>query len=859
MGAVWRTARSSGGVGVLVRGPAVAMVGAMHTPSFHNCAKPHGRTRSVVGDRPPSARPVFHVAFAAVVALAAWATLGPSLLPAATASAQTLSPEESAPAVVLEARSEDGASAPLPLLAERLNVRIDDEHATASYEHVFQNESNARLEGNYRLAVGEGATATGFAYYNGDEKIVGEIFEREAARQVYDALTGLRRDPGLLEQSGEGGCSFHVFPIEPGEKKRVQVTTSRWLPRRGGLVEYRARLSRADANVVLSLRDVRGIRSLESSSHELRTERAADGTWTATVLKAKTAVSDELVVEYEPAESPLVLHASVHHDPGEEAFFMATLATPAMPENHVRTGIDVTLVLDRSGSMQGPSIESARAAAKAIVERLTPSDRVNVVVFDNEVASLYTEPRPLTDAIRREALAYIAKIQAGGGTNIARALAKALASQVVDDHPDVVLFLTDGQSDGPSAIKVASEDRGGARVFTVGMGDGVDKSLLSRIAAIKHGRFTFIADTRAVAAEFPKVLSQLEEPVVTDVTLRVEGGGSVERVYPATFGDLFASDELRVFGRTPSARPFKLVVEGKVAGVSSRFETTVDPSGAVRAPWVARGWAHARVDDLLEELSARGENEELKNEAIELGLAYDLVTPFTSFLAVPASAMTEDAEEQIRSMRDRRKRILAARTDAATLSRLNMPPGDPVLSVQAPRDARRVTAMFPFGLVQDLAYDDMTERWTTRFLVPKDVADGTYDVRVIVALRDGSVTATIVHYTIDSRDARIDVDAKGAVGGAEVRVQSDEPLLEVRLVPDVAPSALTEATGALDDVRGARSLVAGPDRRTFAGHLPLAPGHHRIRVVAADLARNETVREVEVEVPRRPGGAEVRP
>src|SRR5208283_5642221 len=137
-------------------------------------------------------------------------------------------PEAPLPAAALEARSEDGASTLLPLLSETLRVRIDDGHAAASYAHVFQNESAARLEGNYRLLVGEGATATGFAYYNGEEKIVGEIFERDSARQVYDAITGLKRDPGLLEQAGEGGFSFHVFPIEPGENKRVQVTTSRW-------------------------------------------------------------------------------------------------------------------------------------------------------------------------------------------------------------------------------------------------------------------------------------------------------------------------------------------------------------------------------------------------------------------------------------------------------------------------------------------------------------------------------------------------------------------------------------------------------------------------------------------------------
>jgi Ca-activated chloride channel family protein len=623
----------------------------------------------------------------------------------------------------------------------------------------------------------------------------------------------------------------------------VQVTTSRWLRRSGAFIEYRARLSRADAGVVMTIRDARGIRSLESPTHDLKIDEGADGAWNVAVLKAKTGLSalpDDLVIRYQPAEPPLVLRAALHHDAGEESFLSMTFSTPPAQktpaqETVVRGGSDVTLVLDRSGSMEGASIESARNAAKAIVERLLPTDRANVIAFDNEVDALYRAPRALTDNVRRELLEYIGRIQAGGGTDIAKALSRALGSQIHDDHPDIVLFLTDGQSDGPAAVKVATEDASNARVFTVGIGTGVDKALLSRLASIKHGRFTFIADPRAVAAEFPKVLSQLEDPVLTDVTLRAEGG-AIERVYPQALGDLFPADELRVFGRSDSRQPFKIVLEGNERGAKRRFETTVDPTKLESEPWVARSWARARVDDLLEETSAKGETEELKNEAIELGLAYGLVTPYTSFLAIPETELTEAAKSAVGSMRERRRHILTARTDAAALSRMNMPPGDPVLRVNAPRDATRVTAMFPFGLSQDLSYDEMSECWMTRFLVPVDVPDGTYEVRVVIALADGSVKVALAHYTIDSHEPSLDVEAKAVNGGVVIRVMADEPALEVRVA-------------VVGDLRNTRSLAPQSDRRTFEGHLVLPPGRYRLRIVVADLARNETEREVDVVVP----------
>nr|MCU0687216.1 VIT and VWA domain-containing protein [Polyangiaceae bacterium] len=728
--------------------------------------------------------------------------------------------------------SENGNTAPLPLINEAVTVRFDDGHVAETFEHTFQNEAKGRLEGSYKLVVGEGASATGFAYWNGAQKIVGEIFEREAAQEVYEAMTGLRRDPGLLEHAGEGVFSFRVFPIEPGERKRVQVSTSRWLPRRGTTIEYRTRLTRPDARVEVTLSDARGIASLDSPTHELSVDRGSTNRWKVSALKPKGAAADEFVLRYEPAAPPLALQASVHHDAGQQAFFSATLAAPA--STAVRPPADVTLVLDRSGSMAGDAIESARAAAKAIVERLQPSDRVNVVAFDDKVDALYETPRPLNDQVRREAQAYIARLHEGGGTNIAAALQKALAAQHADPRPDVVLFLTDGQSDGPEAIKVAEGDQSATRVFTVGIGSGVDKALLSRVASLKHGRFTFIADPRAVKVEFPKVLSQLEAPAVSNLRLRAEGG-QIERAYPDVVGDLFAGDEVRVFGRVHGTGPIKLVLEGDEGGKPRRFEAELDPVAISAQPWVARGWARSRVDDLLEVSRAKGDSPELKNEAIELGLAYGLVTPFTSFLAVPETELTEAANQAMGSMRERRKAILAANKDAAAVSRLNMPPGDPVLKVKAPRDARRVTALFPFGLAQDLFYDTFAEAWATRFLVPVQVPDGVYEVPVVIVLADGRVTATTARYTIDSRSADVDVDTRPVPQGVELRVTLDEAAGEVRAAPEADPS-------------NAVLLTADADRRTFVGRLSLPPGRHRLRVLVADLARNETERLVEVEV-----------
>ena len=96
--------------------------------------------------------------------------------------------------------------------------------------------------------------------------------------------------------------------------------------------------------------------------------------------------------------------------------------------------------------------------------------------------------------------------------------------------------------------------------------------------------------------------------------------------------------------------------------------------------------------------------------------------------------------------------IMAAHKDAVALSRSSMPPGDPILQVRAPSSAQQVTAYFPFGLVKDLVYDADAEHWRVRFLVPKGVVDGVYEVKIVIVHADGTIEVARIPYTIDSSE-----------------------------------------------------------------------------------------------------------
>jgi Ca-activated chloride channel family protein len=754
----------------------------------------------------------------------------------------SLTPRAARAQVEVVARTPQGQQAELPLGEERVDVVVDQQFAETTLRQVFVSESDARLEARYLVRAGEGARVLGFAYYIGERRIVGEVFEREVAQRIYEQVTGLGRDPGLLEQVGEGAFAFRIFPVEPRERKRVELRIGRWLAREGRGVEYRLPLGRADAAVSVQVRDDRRILGVTSPTHALAVERIGPGELrihaTPNAMPAK-----EVALRWELDEAPWSLSASVHRDRGHDGYLSASIVVPADIAAGSVSAKDVTLVLDRSGSMSGAPLEHARAAALRIVDRLDERDRINVLAFDDGVDALFAAPRSLAgaegQATRREARRFLDGIRDGGGTDIAKALERALASQGGDDRPRLVLLLTDGQSSAQDVLATAKKDTADVRVYTVGIGSGVDKSLLAHLARLKRGRFTFIESAEVIEARVARLHEQLAAPVLIDPVLAVEGV-RLASVYPARLPDLYRGEELRISARVAGEGNARIVLRGRIGGREVSFEKTVAVPAESRRPWAGRLWAQARVEDVLERIALEGENEERKNEVIQLATAYNFVTPYTAFLAIPESEVTAEAKDALESARDRKRRILAAHKDAAALSRQLMPPGDPVIRVQAPADARQVTAHFPFGLVLDLVHDRALGDWVGRFLVPRDVPDGDYDVRVLVVRADGGVDVATVRYTIDAREPGIQVDAIVGPDGVRVGVTTDEAArrVSVALVADVT-------------VRS--DLVDTGSGRRFEGLLRLPPGRHALRVVAADRARNESERIVEIEVPSATG------
>jgi Ca-activated chloride channel family protein len=408
--------------------------------------------------------------------------------------------------------------------------------------------------------------------------------------------------------------------------------------------------------------EVKGaVKNLKSSSHRLRIEKMAGGVR----LRSEGANGGGPVeLEWQADEPEWQPSAYVHANGKSDGWFALSLAAPEL--TGVAAAKDVTIVIDRSGSMIGEPMVNARAAAMDMIKRLDNRDRVNVISFSDEVDPLFKAPQALEGDTRATALAFVDRLRDGGGTDIALALKTAIASQDKrPGRPRVVVFMTDGQSDVELAMDAAKADTGDVRLFTIGLGKDVNKPLLSRLAAQKRGRFTYIESMKDIKPEVSRLAESIAKPLLVDVSVDVEGANAV-RLYPRSMPDLFALDELVVTGRLRGMGTAKFIIKGNLGGKPVQFTKVVDIRKSPARPWVGRLWAQARVEHLLEEIALGAKQPELQNEVLELALAYNFVTPFTAFLAIPESELGGE-RATVEAERERKRKIMQNHQDAADI------------------------------------------------------------------------------------------------------------------------------------------------------------------------------------------------
>jgi len=466
------------------------------------------------------------------------------------------------------------------------------------------------------------------------------MMDATQARSIYESIVRAKRDPALIELAGHGMLRARVFPINPGETRKITLRYTQLLDRAGDA--WRFRFAGGPIATTRSLHiDVDSASRFGdpySPTHRLTVTRSGerlaiavpDSSWTGDL---------ELLL---PLSRGLVgLSALTYQPVGDDGHFMLVLAPGAAPDAP-RLARDLVAVLDVSGSMAGDKLEQGKAALRQLLSTLRSGDRFRLIAFSSDVRRATPSWTEVTPATLASADAWVESLTATGSTNIAGALHEAFAATPAEGALGIVVFLTDGlptvgEADPERLADGADRGRGQFRVFSFGIGYDVNTYLLDRLADRARGHSEYVAPGGNIESAVGTLAARIASPVMTDVALSADGVELYD-LQPGSLPDLFAGDEMVVFGRYRTsgfgrtAQRLDLTVTGRRGGRSVQFTTSAPSSGGTTNDYIAHLWAARKAGALARDIRLHGTTTESMNALKQLALRYGILTEYTAYL-----------------------------------------------------------------------------------------------------------------------------------------------------------------------------------------------------------------------------------
>ncbi len=535
-----------------------------------------------------------------------------------------------------------------------VDVFIDGQGATTKVDQVFHNETSREEEGTYIFPLPKDAAINKFSMFVGEIEQAGKIMDKDAARQLYESIVRQRRDPALLEYVDRNTFRARVFPIPANGDKRIRLEYTELVGKAGNLCRYVYPLSTErfsakpldDVRITVRLKSKTAISNIYSPSHVVKVDQtdptSATVTWTAKGVKPDT----DLVLYYSQAASDVAMDVLTFRDKDKKGYFML-LASPKVEQKTKILPKTIIFVLDRTGSMAGEKIDQAKNALKYCLNSLKPNDYFNVISY-NETPDRFLDKGAViaSKANVKNALEYVDKLDASGGTNLNDAVKEAvkMAAQSVSSEVapgSYVVLLTDGlptvgEQNIETILKNVKEaNTSKSRIFTFGVGYDVNTHLLDLLAEQSGGVPEYVLPSETIEAKVSSFFDRVSQPVLTDLKLTATGT-HISETYPSSLPDLFKGSQLIVMGRYDGSGKATFTLTGTIPGgksastVKTMRVTVKMPALDTERDFIPQIWAARRIGFLLDQVRLHSSDELIK-EIVQLSKDFGIPTEFTSF------------------------------------------------------------------------------------------------------------------------------------------------------------------------------------------------------------------------------------
>lgn len=589
------------------------------------------------------------------------------------------------------------ALVPVPLKHTEVSTHIAAHVASVRVRQQFHNPFETKIEAVYVFPLPDNAAVNEFLMTVGDRTIRGIIRDREEAERIYQAAKRRGHTASVLHQQRPNIFQQKVANIEPGHNIDINITYFHTMDSTDGWFEYTfpmvvgprfnppatiakgtgvAASGRGPAGSSGQQTEVQYLKPHERSGHDIAVTCTIDAgvpihdirstNHTIDILEeSETRVrlrlsprdsipNKDFVLRYkvagEQTRSALIVQRDTSPGASQDAgFFTLFLSPPAETKSTERTPLELVFVLDCSGSMSGVPIEQSKAAMRTALRRLEPYDTFQIIRFSNNASALGPAPLAATPQNIQHALGYIDRLSGSGGTMMIEGIKAALDFPHDPARLRFVTFLTDGYIGNEAEIIAAMKPRlRDARVFSFGVGSSPNRHLMNQMAREGRGVAAYISLNRDGGAVMDRFFDRIAHAAMTDLTLDTGPLQGVE-VFPGRIPDLFVGKPVILSGRFEAG--YESLVSGagsvSVIGRVGTRRVTIDvPVTGLPTPDASAldaVWARMKIADLNTQLTHadRAHRDNIAAAIESIALRHELMSSFTSFVAVDSSRVTD--------------------------------------------------------------------------------------------------------------------------------------------------------------------------------------------------------------------------
>jgi Ca-activated chloride channel family protein len=573
-------------------------------------------------------------------------------------------------------------------LESNARFRISGFIAHVELTQQFRNQTDDWQEAIYMLPMNETAAVNQMEIRIGERVIKGVIKEKTEARKTYNTAKTQGKKAALVEQSRPNLFQQAVANIAPGETIRVKLSyvqtvdydngefgfrfpmtlTPRFIPpgtltgppgfidsseedepqqlspnTKGWALSTEAvpdahlitpRMTSAVGELTnpiaieIELDPGLELQEIGSPYHNISV-RKEEGQYRVELVEGRVSMDRDFVLNWRPVVGDEPRAAVFRETLDGEDYLLLMMLPPSVSSGAQPIARDMVFVIDTSGSMQGTSIEQAKAGLARALDRLRPQDRFNIIEFNSSWSRLFADSEYPDAYYLKTAKDWISRLGAGGGTNMQAALEIALAAGGDEQQLKHIVFITDGAVGNERGLfKLISEQLGDTRLFPVGIGSAPNSFFMRQAAEYGRGTFTHIGSLREVGEKMDQLFTKIDSPVASDI--RIDWPQALES-YPAHIPAIYQGEPLLVAAKG-SYLNGSVVVHGKTATAPWSQELSLDTRTS--KPGVGTIWARRKIRSLEDDLVKGRDAAAVKDEMIEVAIAHKIVTRHTSLVAV---------------------------------------------------------------------------------------------------------------------------------------------------------------------------------------------------------------------------------